>query len=90
MKIFLTLIFSCLVFLGINAQNYQWHSYWGSNTAGSDIAPVSMALDGNGNIYTASLFGGSAVQVLSTTLTSNSNSQRGESLYCFNTYSNGK
>ena len=78
MKIFLTLIFSCLVFLGINAQNYQWHSYWGSNTAGSDIAPVSMALDGNGNIYTASLFGGSAVQVLSTTLTSNSNSQRGD------------
>jgi len=78
MKKYLSIIYVFLTILGINAQNYQWHSYWGSNTSGSDIAPVSMAIDGNGNIYSACIFGGSYVQVLNTTITSNSTASRGD------------
>lgn len=74
------LIVLCALSLGVSAQKLNWYSYWGSSTAGSQIQPVKMVVDKDGNIFTASLFGGSSVSVLDQTVPSLSSSDKGDAI----------
>lgn len=77
---FLLIITLSALSLGISAQKLNWYSYWGSSTAGSQIQPVKMVVDKDGNIFTASLFGGSSVSVLDQTVPSLSSSDKGDAI----------
>ncbi len=73
----LALLLSAMI---VKAQNLDWYSYWGSSTAGSQIEPVNMAIDSDGDLYVATLFGGDQVSVLDETVTSTASTDKGDAL----------
>lgn len=79
-KTFLCGIFVCLSVVAFGQRSMDWYSYWGSNISGSQIAPQRMAVDQNGDIYVAAVFGGDRVSVESTTLVSQSSQDKGDAV----------
>lgn len=74
----LLLSLMCAGSVGAYAQTLNWYTMWGSNTAGSQIEPVRMVVDPNGDIYTASMFGGNAVVIADETVASKSGTDKGD------------
>lgn len=79
-KKFFFLVALVAITLQTSAQVMDWYTYWGSNQAGSQIEPVRMLVDNDGNIYTAALFGGSAVKILDETVPSLSGVDKGDAV----------
>lgn len=61
-------------------RSMEWYSYWGSNEAGSQIAPKAIVVDKDGSVYVAATFGGEKVAVESTTLVSASSVDNGDAV----------
>ena len=79
-KSFLCGILVCLSIVAFGQRSMDWYSYWGSNISGSQIVPQRMAVDNNGDIYVAAIFGGDKVGVESNTLVSNSSQDKGDAV----------
>ena len=79
-KSFILGIALCLALVASAQRNMEWYSYWGSNTAGSQIEPKRMVVDKEGNIYVAALFGGEKVGVEAKTLKSMSAADKGDAV----------
>lgn len=62
----------------IHAQNYNKHTYWGSDVAGSEIEPAKIQVDKDGNVYAAAIFGGSEVDIIGEKTISNSSINKGD------------
>ncbi|MGQ8337802.1 hypothetical protein ACUNWD_14735 [Sunxiuqinia sp. A32] len=80
MKINFIILFITCATLNLSAQKLDWYSYWGSSSAGSQIEPVRMVVDGDGYIYLSALFGGTEVNVLGNTVESLSSTDKGDAL----------
>ena len=70
----------CLATVAFAQRSMEWYAYWGSNIGGSQIDPQRMAVDNDGNLYVAALFGGTKVGVEGTTLVSNSSTDKGDAV----------
>ena len=79
-KSFILGIALCLALVASAQRNMEWYSYWGANTAGSQIEPKRMVVDKEGNIYVAALFGGDKVGVEAKTLKSMSAADKGDAV----------
>lgn len=79
-KYFFLGIMLCLATLAFAQRSMDWYTYWGSNTAGSQIEPQRMTVDNDGNIYIVALFGGNKVNVEGTTLLSGSAMDKGDAV----------
>lgn len=76
----LLLSLMCIASAGAYAQTLNWYTMWGSNTAGSQIEPVRMVVDSDGDLYAASMFGGNAVVIADETVTSKSGTDKGDAV----------
>ena len=79
-KFFLLGIMVCLAMVANAQRSMDWYSYWGSNVAGSQIAPKRVVVDNSGNIYVAANYGGDKVAIESETLVSNSAVDKGDAV----------
>ena len=79
-KTFFVGILLCLGLVAYAQRSMEWYSYWGSNTAGNQIDPKRMVVDGEGNIYIVALFGGDQVVVESEMLESLSAGDPGDAV----------
>jgi len=70
----------CLGMVAYGQRSMEWYSYWGSNLSGNQIEPQRMAVDNNGDIYVAALFGGTHVNVEAQTLLSQSATDKGDAV----------
>ncbi|MBR0195600.1 MAG: hypothetical protein IJQ32_05115 [Paludibacteraceae bacterium] len=79
-KFFLLGMMVCLTIVASAQRSMDWYAYWGSNETGSQIDPQRMAVDKDGNVYVAALYGGDKVKVGEKTLVSQSAADKGDAV----------